>query len=253
MKQLITEYVDSKKHAWSPNTTKSEISRLLSLFRDFNEQDRDRFLNGKSKAETFWEFLLKSQAPYSRQTTWSRLVDFYDWLIEADHAEAPNPYKRWKKENARAFKYVYRAKTPSITFKEAAERIQTIKNVGIRNKAKLLLYSGLRYAECDSISGSEVTGKGNKVRDVFLPTISGEVFSGSYWAFWNALRQIELTPHLLRKLFATQLVKTGLNNFDLCTVMGWNDLRTARFYVAPQKKAELKGLIDRMRRNQAWE
>lgn len=235
--RIIEAYIESKRNAWSPTTLKSEKARLSNFFLKTSNKTW-------VSSEDAWKSLV-NLAPYSRVTTWTRLVDFYDWTLENDLAEtkAPNPYKRWRRENQRLFKNTYQRQVPEVSFDQARSLVDSITDESIRNRAKLLLYGGLRYFECDSFSDSHVIGKGSKRRAVFVKP-SGPIYSGPYKAFWSALREVGLKPHMLRKLFATECHRNGLDHFDLCEVMGWASIETARSYVAPKKKEELARIIE---------
>lgn len=233
MKNTISRYIESKKNSWSETTKKSESARLRVLV---------GFMH--LSPELLYEQLKKNK-PYTIKTTWTRLVNFYDWMIENEGASSPNPYKRWKKQNSKVFRHVYQRKTPEISFAQAKILVEAISDQTIRNKAKLLLLSGLRYAECNSITGNVVIGKGGKHREIYNSLPPGSpIFKGPYWKFWEALKVVGLKPHTLRKCFATHLVNSGLNGFDLCEIMGWESLETAKCYVAPKQKEELRKRIN---------
>src|SRR5690606_10537223 len=148
--------------AWEETTKKSERSRLVSVLSALQDQN----------PETLWKHLeLKGIKPYSRVTTWTRVVSFVDWAISQKIITAEtNPYKDWRKKNARLFRHVYEKKSPSISLEEAKARIAKIQNPSIKHKALELLYSGLRYSESLTLdySNSSVIGKGRKGREVFI-------------------------------------------------------------------------------------
>lgn len=173
------------------------------------------------------------------------MTDFWQWLIDSGHQAGVNLYEKFRKENARLFKHTYQPTHPTLTFQEAIERVNQIEDGGARSLALQILGSGSRWIEAIQ-SGTEVTGKGSKVRRVYKPGTSEEPYTGSYGSFRRALGHVDLKPHELRKLCATRLVAEGLKEADLLKVMGWTSMETAKFYLAPKKDAELKAVFSRI-------
>jgi site-specific recombinase XerD len=221
MKDLISQYLESKKYAWSQTTLRSERYRLQAIE---NELD--------GNPTKLWESI-QEYKPYARLTLWTRVTDFYEWLIEEGKHSGQNPYKAWRKKNAKNFKNVYVRRLPEIDFKEAKERIEQIENPTIRQRALLLLNAGLRFNESNNIMDGGVFGKGSKYRTIYASTDTTYVPHGQVY---RALKKIGLTPHTLRKLFASRLVELGANQFELCKIMGWSNLNTASSYIAIQDK-----------------
>lgn len=59
-------------------------------------------------------------------------------------------------------------------------------------------------------------------------------------------------PHALRATAATQFADMGLNEHELCAVMGWDDIRTARPYIRRSAR-NLEDALDRGKREgRAW-
>jgi len=56
---------------------------------------------------------------------------------------------------------------------------------------------------------------------------------------------IGLTPHSLRKLFATKLVTSGMTLPDVCNVMGWSSMQTAMSYLQVSNETKLEDQIKR--------
>jgi len=219
MDELINRYIASKQYAWAPTTIKSEAHRLAAI--------ADK-LNGRP--ETLW-LALQDRAPYTRLTIWTRVSDFYDWMIEENLKEGPNEYKKWRKKNAKVFKNVYRKTKPEISYNEALRLIHTLENAGVRKRALEIIGSGVRYNEYRTHNNGIVCGKGSKFRAVYKPEIIGKDYEGSYQAFRRALAKVGLKPHDLRKLFLTRLVELGANEFELCEVAGWASISTASSYI----------------------
>lgn len=234
MMKLIDLYIESKQLAWALTTLRSEESRLHSVESALDDNPL-----------TLWKELgRRGLKPYSKATLWTRVVDFYDWCIEEGHRQGPNPYKTFRKKNAKQFKNVYQKQLPEIGFEEARRRIETIKDPTIRGKALHLLSGGLRFAESFTQEDGRVVGKGGKVRAVYAQSIE-EGSGASYQAVRRALARLGLKPHTLRKIFASRLVEVGANEFELCEVMGWKSLQTASSYVKARNE-RVRTLVEKV-------
>lgn len=228
MKTLIEKYIEDKKYAWSPTTCRSEHHRLNGVA-DCLDGSPDSLFNN-----------IVSLAPYTRVTLWTRVVSFWDYLIEEGIKHGPNPYRTFRKKNAKAFKNAYTPKLPAYDEAEARARIAQIPNSESQAKALQLLEGGLRFSESLTVQDGAVTGKGGKKRRVFV----GEAqFGRSYRSFARDLAAVGLTAHSLRKLAATRMAQAGAGEADLCEVFGWARFQTARVYVAPRKEERLKELL----------
>lgn len=215
--ELMEMYLADKELAWATTTLKSERHRLTAAL---------PHLDGNPA--TLWA-ALKDHGAYGRLTIWTRVSDFWGWMIDNGHTTG-NPYKVFKQKNARQFKNVYTKKTPQITYQEARERIAGIKNLEIRNLAVTMLSGGLRFCESQQVdSDGSVVGKGSKRRQVYVQSTSGA--NVPYQQLRRALAKVGIKPHDLRKLFATRLVEEGANEFQLCEMMGWESIQTASSYV----------------------
>jgi integrase len=230
-RQLIDLYLEEQTLAWAPSTLKSESHRLNALV---SVLDGDAF--------KLWEATSKL-APYSRGTSWVRVISFYDWAIENGHAQGPNPYRIFKKKNAKRFKNLYQHRTPTIGYTEARERIARIPDEAIRNKAFQLLSGGLRYTESFTLCSGMVVGKGNKERRVFPEKVEGPIFEGCYRSFLRALRKVGLKPHDLRKIMATELARRGLREADMCKIFGWASFATAKSYIGAHDEEVLEAFL----------
>lgn len=234
MEQLIEQYIESKRLAWSPTTIRSEKYRLLSLM---------PYLISDNPVD-LWTHLT-TLGSYSRVTYWTRSVDFWNWLKGNGHRIGLNPYEKFRKENARLFKHAYDRRLPTLTFQEAVDKVSKLPDGGARNLALQILGSGTRF--CEAIQGSDqVIGKGAKPRSVYRPETEGGTFTGSYQSFRRALKACGLKPHDLRKLCATRLADAGLTETDLLKVMGWTSMETAKFYLSPKKDDELRAVFGRI-------
>lgn len=233
MNNLISEYLAARVNAWSPTTLKSEAARLNALAGVIDKS-----------AQALWDHLLTSQKPYSRVTSYTRVVAFYDWAIEEGRMPGPNLYKKFKKENARLFKHAYSKKIPDISMQDAEAKIAKIADRSIREKCLELLKNGMRFTESlTRDSNNMIVGKGGKKREVYGP-VSSNVRSVSYFGVWAALRTVGLKPHDLRKIFATDLYRKGLDQVDVAAVMGWSNFQTAASYIAPSNSQKLRKVIN---------
>jgi hypothetical protein len=232
MNSLINEYIESKRYAWSPNTMRSERHRLNGVAHLLSESP-----------EELWKGI-QHLKPYSRLTLWTRVVEFTDWMIEHGHKKE-NPYKKWRRENAKQFKNCYVKTKPEISFDEALERIKKIKRADIRRRAIEMLCSGTRYDESGRCQEGLVSGKGSKLRTVYKPRIDGPDYTGSYQNFRRTLAEVSLRPHDLRKLFLTRCVELGVNEFELCELAGWSSISTASSYIRVNQD-RLRGLVQKI-------
>lgn len=233
MRDLVTEYLKSRTNAWSDSTIKSEKSRLSSLLHVLDKSP-----------QALWEHLLKSQKPYSRVTSYTRVAAFFDWAINEGRMPGPNLFKKFKKENARLFKNTYVKKIPDIGMGEAESKIVKIPDESIRAKCLELLKNGMRFTESFTRDENNIiVGKGGKRREVYGPRIVSPS-KKSYYQIWAALARVGLKPHDLRKIFATDLYRKGLDQVDVTAVMGWNSFQTAASYIAPSNAEELRKVIN---------
>lgn len=218
---LYSKYIQDKALVWTEASVRSErvrLNRVMSCI------DGD--------APRLWG-TLDDYGAYSRVTLWNRVVAFYDWGIEEGHLQAPNPYAVFRKKNKRRFTNVYERRPPEVTFEEARRRILTIGDTEIRNKCLQLLSGGLRWTESFTLADGYVLGKGNKSRRVYAVTPEGPVAGiGRYLAVLRALKKVGLKPHKLRGIFLSELVRRGVNPFELKKVAGWSSLQTAESYIA---------------------
>lgn len=233
MRDLINLYIADHSLSWAPSTLKSEKHRLYGVA---------DLLTGD--AIQFWTHLEATQKPYGRVTTWTRVVDFWTWMLDNHHTQGDNPYAAFRRKNARLFKNTYQTKTPEITFEEAIRRIKCITKSGDRGLALQIIGSGERYSESIQSGSNAIRGKGNKLRTTYRPEAEKENKQSSYASFNRSLRSIGLKPHDLRKLFASRLVEKGVKEADLLRIMGWSSMATAKAYLQPKNDAEIRNLIE---------
>lgn len=221
MTHKISKYIESQKYAWSEATKAKVLSDLLRY---------SQHINGN--AEELWE-AISHLSPYSRVTLWTRVSSYWDFL-----KPGRNPYKIWRKKNARQFKNAYKRKTPEVTYEAAKKAINQISDIEVRNKAMQLLVGGLRWSESFTITEQGYcTGKGGKRRKVFVPSVK---YTKSKSHFEKCLKKtLNITPHDLRKIRMTDLARQGLPPEDLCKIAGWSNFNTAVSYLAPTKDDKL--------------
>lgn len=181
--------------------------------------------------ERLWAHLHANQSPYSRITTWVRVTQFWEWGAWCWPLQY-NPYEIFREANPRLFdtKSAYIRRIPKQSFKDAWQKLEGARP-DVRKRAREILGAGLRWIESVRHENGEVVGKGGRIRKVYVPVVEGKPFEMSYSTFRRELKKLGLKPHDLRKIFAKESVRQGANQFDLCTLMGWSNLNTARSYV----------------------
>jgi hypothetical protein len=236
MKEMIEQYVKAQEHSWSDTTRRSERYRLNALV---------PVLTGRP--EDLWTHLEQNSGAYSRVTAWTRVVSLYDWMLESGFRSGTNPYRIWRKRNARLFKHCYQRRLPSIGFEEACRRIEAIEDRAVREACFSLLRRGLRISELDTFDPgtNTVLGKGGKRRRVYGEVSQhrrpdAKLGSGFIARLRGCLALSGLKPHDLRKIAATEFRRRGLKEEDLLKVMGWTSMETAKSYLAPMKDEELE-------------
>ncbi len=236
LEDLYKQYLESRKESWSESTLRSEASRLRGVTEHHLQNP-----------EELYKFLLETRKlkPYSLRTVFIRAGEFVDFLISHNEFAGQNKVKRFMDDKAKLFKYAYKKKEVGITFDEAAKRIKSIKNPGVRQKAKQLLYTGMRYTESTTLNeDSQVVGKGGWHRDVpMAKAIPIDQFNKSYATLYRELKKLGLTPHMLRKLCATKLVEAGAQEADLMKSMGWRTSQMASLYVQAQRQKQLEDTL----------
>jgi integrase len=237
MEQLIKRYIEAHRLAWSETTAKSEASRLSSIQGWIKEDPALAF-----------ETLSKKYKPYTLKTTFIRISKFLDWAIENGLYQGPNNYSKFLKTHRNKLKHAYEKEQLNVTFQEARTLLANIKSDEVRRKAEQMLTSGLRISE--AFGGLQddgtVKGKGSKVRPYFGRHSEDSTRSISKTQFRRELKKAGLKPHTLRKLFATQLVNSGMPLQDVMRVMGWSSVETAKSYLQCQKDDAIMNEVQRI-------
>ena len=194
-------------------------------------------VNITGEPSKLWESIDGILAPYTRVTLWTRVTSFWEFLFP----DEVNPYKTFRTNNANLFKHAYAPKRLEINWEAAKDRINLL-DAKYRDKCIELLRTGMRYSESFTRNNkSEIVGKGGKVRRVYDSASSN--YSGSYCAFYLALKKVGLTPHMLRKLAATRAAEKGATLADLMHIFGWTSINTAAIYLQPKEDERLKQLM----------
>lgn len=244
---LSEKYLDSKQHAWSESTLKSERSRLRSALRLLNK------LGGFHPELVYKQLKEAGRKPYTIKTTFIRLGTFEEWLIEEGFIESytKSRFQGYMRRWLRQFRKAY-SPTRRALHMESEEvvraKIDRISNADHRLLAALLFATGLRFAEASTICPTrcEVKGKGGIRRTYYgskawPPEKAAEVGRRvtDHSSFYKSLKRVGLSPHLLRKYAATRFAKK-LSAQDLMRVMGWSDISTAAVYLLPQTEDKIK-------------
>ncbi len=230
----VDEYIASKKNAWARTSQKNERLRLRKHAHAVMESP-----------DVVYERLKLTMKAHSIKTTFVRLGQFFDWLIEADKMPpAKNPWKAFLKTNAMIFKHCYQIERVKVTFDEANVLIQSVE-MPYRLAALQLLEGGLRYCELRTFDGDKVIGKGSKPRKVFLrDELKAFRYTGSYSALFVRLRAVGLKPHTLRKLCATEISRDPrAKDQDICKLFGWSSIETSIKYRQPLNDERLGEMI----------
>jgi len=228
MKSLIDKYLDSKKRTWKASTIKNEMARLNSLI-DSIDGNPEKLLDA-----------LASSAPYTRATSFRQVTAFWDWVIVNGFTPGPNLYKAWLTNNKRVFSNSYQKKRIN-------QDLQDLLPIVSKNPLGVfLLTNGLRLSEALSyVPGSrQVIGKGSKLRAIFGPEPTTGFTNRDVMVLRELLKPHGLTPHDLRRLFATELLRKGLDLPSLMETMGWNSLETAQSYLQPLKHESIKEKVN---------
>jgi hypothetical protein len=232
--ELVEQYIASKKLAWARTSQKNELARLKKHGGKVLEPPATVYLE-----------LSKQMKPYSVKTTFTRLGQFFEWLVDNDKIPlAKNPWKAFMKSHALLFKHAYQTERLTVTFTEAKERIEQIE-LPYRLAALQLLEGGMRYCELRTFDGDQVIGKGSKPRKVFLrEELKKFKYTGCYSALYTRLKAVGLKPHTLRKLCATEFTRQpGVTDVDTMRFFGWNDIGTSAKYRQSMHDEKLRDVI----------
>lgn len=225
----IGTYLKFYKGVWTKRTWYAESSRLKVLSEDL--------ALGAAACQSKWA---SHYAPYTLKQHMLRIAHYVDWLIESGHYQGPNEWRQCVRRSAALFKRAYQPKRVEISFSEAKQRLQKLAEPE-RLVAERMLFSGLRFSEAFAVQGDEVKGKGQRTRRVF-GVVTGPVRTTPS-RVRRALAKVNLKPHDLRKLFATQCAERGASAQDLCRLAGWKNIQTAYWYLQPGADAKLEQFV----------
>lgn len=219
MKETIENYIHSKRYAWGELTMLNERYRLLALA---------EVIDGDP--ERLWGHLLKEGIkPYTRKQTWIAVSAFWDFA-----STGANPYRRFKKKNGRLFRHCYERRPAEMSVEECKKRIERIEAKESRKLAELLLLTGCRYSEFQTLKDGKVRGKGGKVRELAVD-VKPYRYPFNRTTFYRHLKKVGLKPHDLRKIRASSVVEKGANLFELLAIFGWESAETAKSYIGVKK------------------
>lgn len=225
----VTEYLHSKKNAWSPVTLKNVGSTLEAYGEEILLLSPESFLER-----------IGHLAPYSRKTLFILASGFYGWAFP----NQPNVYSEYRKANRNVFKNAYQRKVIKQSYREVRQAIEASPDEAFRTKALALLTSAQRWSESEQRDGGgTLIGKGGKRRTDFGSDLLSVETIG-YHAFRRKLHALcGITPHGLRKLALTEAAERGATAADLCEIAGWSSIVTAYVYLQPANAERLKGFL----------
>ena len=229
---MIKEFIDSKRNVWAESMLKSEYSRLIAV---------EYLLDTPPSPEKIWNGL-QSKSSYTRLTTFTRIISFYKWYDKVNATGFAKLLSDWRDDNVHLFRKKYKPTTPQISYEQAKEAIEKISSPEVRGAALFILSTGIRSFELNRIgSDSTVLGKGGKTRRVYTKEKPVVV---PYHQLYRELKRVGLKPHDLRKIRATQLLRKGMSLPDLQHAFGWNQLETAKCYLAPLQEEKIEKLFE---------
>lgn len=226
MRDLVEQYIEGQRNAWSPMTLKTERSRLVGILRLSS--------NLSSPDKLFIDMKAAGWKPYTIKTAFVRLAALERW------SRRDLGYDRFLREMRNRFKHSYERQDVKVTYREAVSRIDKISCGKTRQMAHDMLRSGLRLSEAYKVRDGSVKGKGDKLRKVYVEVATTVPRS----TLWARLKEVGLKPHDLRKLCATRLSENGATAADLCKVFGWSSINTAYRYLQPKDDQKLLEMMN---------
>lgn len=240
MKTLIASYLQSKAQAWSPTTLKTVATKLAMVDPAYLPSD---------PASCHADLVRQGYGAYTiKQVMLLAAQACKHGVLSGEIAH--ETYTQFMHDRKRLFNDAYAPKRVPATFDDTLEKIKTKLPERSRAFALGLIASGLRISEAANVTvDGQVVGKGNKVRSVpNADMVTSAPVGVCMMTFRRDLKNATgLTPHQLRKLAATMMVKFGAREADLCAMMGWSSFQTASIYLQAENVADvtarLKGAI----------
>lgn len=229
MKDLIEEYLNDQKSAWSPTTLASESSRLRSI----------AHLIELGPSKLHQRLLLDGWKPYTIRTAFIRLLALEHFAASTGRLDA-RLFKDYFKKHKNRFKHAYQKEEIEISQEEVIRRINMLPPES-REQAMGMLTTGVRLHESYKIKNGKVIGKGEKPRRVYgtiKETVPRSTFS-------RHLKSVGLKSHMFRKLCATKLEAKGATAADLCKFFGWTSIATAYQYLQARDEKALETLAQK--------
>lgn len=228
----IEKYIESQENAWTSTSFKTELSRLRAHSTLVTGQPSDLHEGLKRKG----------LSGSTIKTVFVRVADYWGWLNRLRNED--NPYHLYMEKHARVFKRVFVKQVVNMSFDEALSKLEQA-TMAPERKAYLvsLLNTGARVSELENVGADQhITGKGGKSR--FVPDAKQQSMPCSHVTLWRELkRHVGLTPHDLRRLFATKMKQAGMDIKDIASLLGHSNIQTTFKYLQSETNNELAASV----------
>lgn len=233
---MLDKYLQDNKDRLAKVTLKNRELRLRKAIKSIEL--------AVEEPSSFFELVKDDYKAYTLKTLMLEISNWYKWAVREGY-RSENLWSKEVAKRAQYFKNSYQPKEIGLTYDEMVSRINKIPDNKIKEAARELLGSGLRAQEIRAINAGQTTGKGGKVRKFYGDQ---RKFEGvSIHQIRRALKKVDLTPHDLRKMFATRLARSGkFDDVTLCKIMGWSSFNTARSYLQPDVDSEIKSKLEEL-------
>lgn len=240
----MLQYLESKEGGlWSETTMRSESSRLRKLEPMLSRANFDpATLLKLLRAEGYKEYTIKK--------SFVRLDNMFAWALKRNLVDR-NVFGEWLEDNSYVFKNAYKKKQLSgVTYESALRGIENLDvSKDVRDALTFLLKTGLRLHELGKVEREGeslvVVGKGGKKRRIFYKgELTPFLTQVSSHRLRSALAVLDLTPHDLRRLYATRLLKKQIPIHDVAKATGHSSIETLLKYLQTSSDDELMGAIE---------
>lgn len=229
LNQMLQMYIKDNKDRLAKTTITNRQARLRKQIANIEASGEDPSL--------FFDLVKGSMSAYSLKTVMLEISNWYKWAVR-EGIKKDNPWSREVAKRAQYFKGAYKPKRLEMTYDEMVEKINKVSCDQVREASREILRTGVRISETRTADSDKVTGKASKVRKFYGDS---RKFKGvSVHQIRRGLKEVGLTPHDLRKMFATRLARSGkFDEVTMCEVMGWESFDTAKSYLQPEKQSEI--------------